>query len=65
MKNKNIPNFNAPLGFKEILHDFAKVVLKFQPKDLIEFGADYFESLNEVKIEFFFLKSIKIQREDC
>ena len=46
--NNNIPNFNSPPRFKEILHDFAREILRFQPKDLIEFGADYFESLNDV-----------------
>lgn len=42
------PNFNAPQGFKEILHDFAREILRFQPEDIIEFATDYFENLNEV-----------------
>lgn len=42
------PNFNAPMGFQEILHDFAKGVLFYQPEDIIEFGADYFGSLDKV-----------------
>jgi len=52
MNKNSYPNFNAPSGFQEILHDFAKEVLRYQPKDIIEFGADYFETRHKVILLF-------------
>lgn len=60
MANKT-PNFNAPLGFKEILHDFAREVLKFHPDDILEFGADYFESLIQVYSVFILLSILSLK----
>lgn len=48
MNSIKTPDFNAPVGFKEILHDFALEVLRYYPEDVIEFAADYFENLLEV-----------------
>lgn len=56
MSSIKTPDFNAPAGFKEILHDFALEVLRYQPEDVIEFAADYFENL--LGVAFFFLQLI-------
>ena len=37
--------------FPELLHDFAKEVLRDQPEDIHEYGAQYFKALDE-GIEF-------------
>ena len=47
MASKYINKFKVPKNFENILNDFAKEVLRNQPKDIIEFGAIYFRSLEE------------------
>lgn len=45
--------FPIPNGFPEILHDFAREILRDQPEDIIEYSAKYFEALRDGK-EFVF-----------
>jgi hypothetical protein len=47
MASKYIKKFPIPEGFPEILHDFAKEVLRNQPEDIIEFSAEYFKCVQE------------------
>ena len=50
MASKYLKLFPVPQGFNEILHDFASAVLKYQPKENLEYGAEYFENISEVPI---------------
>lgn len=45
MASKYVKNFKVPTDFPSILHDFAKEVLKAQPKDVHQFGLQYFAAL--------------------
>ena len=47
MASKYINKFKVPKNFENILSDFAKEVLRNQPKDIIDFGVEYFKSLEE------------------
>ena len=38
MASKYIQKYGVPEGFSEILHDFAREVLRDQPKDKVEFS---------------------------
>ena len=49
MASKYINKFKVPKNFENILSDFAKEVLRNQPKDIIDFGVEYFKSLEEKK----------------
>ena len=37
--------FPIPEGFPEILHDFAKEVVRYQPNDIFDFAIQYFNSI--------------------
>ena len=45
MASKYIKKFKVPNNFENILSDFAKEILRNQPKDIIEFGIEYFKGL--------------------
>ena len=45
MASKYVKNFTVPSDFPNLLHDFAREVLKAQPKDIHEFGQMYFTAL--------------------
>ena len=45
MASKYIKKFKVPNDFENILSDFAKEILRNQPKDIIEFGIEYFKGL--------------------
>ena len=47
MASKYINKFKVPPGFEDILNDFAKEVLRNQPKDILDFGCEYFRCLQE------------------
>ena len=47
MASKYLNKFKVPNNFENILSDFAKEVLRNQPPDIIDFGAEYFRSLEE------------------
>jgi len=40
-------SITVPEGLSDLLQDFAIVVLREKPKDLIEFAANYFAELHE------------------
>ena len=53
MASKYIKRFKVPNDFENILNDFAKEILRNQPKDIIQFGIEYFKGLEtNVKIDF-------------
>ena len=45
MASKYIKKFKVPNSFEDILSDFTKEILRNQPKDIIEFGIEYFKGL--------------------
>ena len=49
MASKYIKKFKVPEGFEDALNDFAKEILRNQPKDILDFGIQYFKSLEEGK----------------
>lgn len=38
----------VPAEFAELMHDFAREILRDQPENIYEFGAAYFKALEEV-----------------
>ena len=45
MASKYLKKFPVPKNFETILYDFAKEVLRNKPKDIIDFGIEYFKAL--------------------
>jgi len=53
MASKYIKKFKVPTGFENILSDFAKEILRNQPKDILQFGIEYFKGLEtNTKIDY-------------
>ena len=48
MASKYIQQFPVPDEFPQIFHDFAREILRDQPKNIIEYGYLYFKALDEV-----------------
>ena len=48
MASKYLQKFPVPQDFPEMLHDFAREVLRDQPADIYEYGALYFRAMHEV-----------------
>jgi len=49
MASKYIQKYPVPQGFPDILHDFAREVLRDQPENIYEFGYLYFKAMEEVR----------------
>ena len=45
MASKYLQKFPVPKDFQNILHDFAREILRDQPQDLIEYSFLYFNAL--------------------
>lgn len=45
MASKYLQQFPVPSGFTELLADFVREILRDQPKNIVEYGAHYFEAL--------------------
>ena len=53
MASKYLKKFQVPNDFENILSDFAKEILRNQPKDIIDFGIEYFKGLeNNIKLVY-------------
>ena len=53
MASKYLKRFQVPNNFENILSDFAKEILRNQPKDIIQFGIEYFKGLEtNAKFDF-------------
>jgi hypothetical protein len=53
MASKYIKKFKVPENFENILSDFAKEILRNQPKDIIDFGIEYFKGLeSNTKLDY-------------
>ena len=48
MASKYVNKFQIPGSFPELLNDFALKVLEDQPKNIYDFGAQYFAAMEEV-----------------
>ena len=48
MASKYLQKFPIPGDFPDMLHDFAREVLRDQPEDIYEYGAAYFKAMEEV-----------------
>ena len=48
MASKYLQKFPIPGTLPEMLHDFAMEVLRSQPKDIHDFGAQYFRAMENV-----------------
>ncbi len=48
MASKYLQKFPIPEAFPDILHDYAREVLRDQPQDIIEFSIGYFTALESV-----------------
>jgi hypothetical protein len=55
MASKYLPKYPVPQGFPEMLHDFAREVLREQPENILEFGWLYFKSKEQVIITYIIL----------
>ena len=60
MASKYLPKYPVPEDFPEILHDFARQVLRDQPENIYEFGAQYFKAIYEVSFNFELLAITRI-----
>ena len=47
MASKYIQKYPIPGAFPEVLHDFAREVLRDQPENIYEYGAQYFAALDD------------------
>ena len=45
MSSKYIKKYAIPPGFQDLLSEFTKEILRNQPKDIIDFGIEYFKCL--------------------
>jgi len=50
MASKYLQKYPIPGTFPELLHDFAREVLRDQPENIYEYGALYFAALEEVSL---------------
>ena len=50
MASKYLQKYPIPGSFPELLHDFAREVLRDQPENIYEYGALYFAALEEVSL---------------
>ena len=48
MASKYLQKFPVPEDFPDLLHDFAREVLRDQPANIYEYGALYFKARYEV-----------------
>ena len=46
MASKYIQKYPIPGEFPELLHDFAREILRDQPENIYEYGAAYFTALD-------------------
>ena len=47
MSSKYIKKYEIPNGFQDLLSEFTKEILRNQPKDIIDFGIEYFKCLQQ------------------
>ncbi len=50
MASKYLQKYPVPEDFPDLLHDFAREVLRDQPENIYEYGALYFKAMYMVRI---------------
>jgi hypothetical protein len=63
MASKYLQKYPVPSGFKEILADFTREVLRNQPPNIIEYGAKYFEMMEKGE-KFEYNSKFNVSKED-
>ncbi len=58
MASKYLQKYPVPQSFPDVLHDFAREILRDQPENLHEYGYQYFKAIEEVSKEIY-LASIR------
>ena len=53
MASKYLQKYPVPESFPDLLHDFAREVLRDQPEDIIEFSYLYFKAIEEDTLDQF------------
>ena len=48
MASRYLQKYPVPESFPDLLHDFAREVLRDQPANIYDFGFEYFKALEEV-----------------
>lgn len=51
--------FTPPNGFADVLKEFAKECVRYQPKSFLEFGQEYFKALSDNDLKSFLLSQAK------
>ena len=51
MASKYLQKYPVPEPFPDMLHDFAREVLRDQPENIYDFGYEYFKALEEVSFD--------------
>ena len=59
MASKYIQKYPVPQGFPDILHDFAREVLRDQPENIYEFGYLYFKAMEEVGLPCVYINAFR------
>ena len=49
MGSKYLQKFPVSGAFPDLLHDFAREILRDQPDDIYEYGAAYFRAMEQVR----------------
>ena len=48
MASKYLQKYPVPEDFPDLLHDFTREVLRDQPEDIYDYGAQYFAAMYKV-----------------
>lgn len=65
MASKFIAKYPVPDDFPDLLHDFAREVLRDQPDNIYEYGAQYFKALYMVSITLSKWAQIMTELKNC
>ena len=60
MSSKYLKKYAIPPGFQDLLSEFTKEILRNQPKDIIDFGVEYFKCLQQGLILDYAHKGVNI-----
>ena len=60
MASKYLQKYPVPEEFPDLLHDFAREVLRDQPDNIYEYGAQYFKAMYSVSIKMPFRLQFKV-----
>ena len=61
MASKYLQKFPVPEDFPDLLHDFAREVLRDQPENIYEYGAQYFRAMYMVSRTINFILQMEYQ----